>query len=305
MKNCRICNSENIKNVSTNSKDYLTSDNFSLCKCNNCGIVFTDPIPDNLSVFYDTNYRKYNRITMSVLSYFYKMRTKKWMRLFSNPGSVLEIGCGNGMMLNEFKIKGWEVTGVERNINVSNNAELNYGIKLYTPDIYAIPNNLKYDLIILFQVLEHVDDIHTLLNKLKLLLNENGKIIIGVPNFESWQSRFGKNLWLHLDVPRHLQHFSLRSLSYLLKMYNYNIISTSMISFEHDPFGWIQTIINRLTGTHNVLLLGLMNIRKNKFLYFIHFFLAIILLIPSLLLSLLSWIFGFGSNIEVVVRKES
>lgn len=305
MKNCRFCNSENINLISKDSKDYLTNDFFTLGKCNNCGIVFTDPIPNDLSNHYDTNYRKYNRLTMNVLSFFYKIRTKKWMKLFSNPERVLEIGCGNGMMLNEFKINGWEVSGVERNINVSNNAELNYGINLYTPDIYVIPNNFKFDLIILFQVLEHVDDIESLLKKLQLILNPNGKIIIGVPNFDSWQSKFGKNLWLHLDVPRHLQHFSLISLTTLLNRYNFKIVSTSMVSFEHDPFGWIQTLINKFTGTHNILLLGLMNIRKNNILYFVHLIFAIILVIPSILLSIISWFFKSGSNIEIVASKES
>ena len=304
MKNCRICNAENISVISTQSNDYFTNEKFRLSKCNNCGIVLTDPIPLNLSNHYDTNYRKYNSLTMSILSFFYKIRTRKWMKLYSKPGRVLEIGCGNGMMLNEFKINGWEVSGVERNINVTNNAELNYGINLYTPDLYVIPDHLKFDLIILFQVLEHVDDLDSLLNKLYLILNPNGKIIIGVPNYDSWQRKFGKNVWLHLDVPRHLQHFNLKSLSYLLKRYNFKISSSSMISFEHDPFGWIQTILNKFTGSHNILLLCLMNIRKNRLSYFIHLLFAIILLIPSIILSIVSWFFKSGSNIEIVVIKD-
>lgn len=304
MKNCRICNSENIKIFSDKSIDYLTNERFSLYKCHNCDVVLTDPIPVNLSNYYDTNYRKYNKITMSVLSFLYKKRTKKWIKLFPQKGKILEIGCGNGMMLNEFKNNGWNVTGVERNINVSNNAEINFGIKLYTPDVYVISDNEKFDLIILFQVLEHVDDIQLLLHKLNTILNDTGKLIIGVPNINSWQFSFGSNYWLHLDVPRHLHHFNINSLSILLNNYNFKIESISMISFEHDPFGWIQTILNKLTKSHNILLLNLMNIRKNYFIFFIHLFLAILLLIPSLILSFISWFFNTGSNIEIVACRK-
>jgi 2-polyprenyl-3-methyl-5-hydroxy-6-metoxy-1,4-benzoquinol methylase len=303
MKICRICDSEYLHEVSDCSKDYLTGNNFFLYKCDKCNIILTDPIPGNLSEYYDNNYRKYNKFTMSILSYLYKKRTNKWMKYFKNKGKVLEIGCGNGMMLNEFQINGWDVTGVERNINVSNNAELNYGIKLYTPDIFVIPDDEKYDLIILFQVLEHVDKIDPLLNKLQSLLSYKGKLIIGVPNISSWQYKFGKNYWLHLDVPRHLQHFNTNTLSTLLSRYNFNVQTTSMISYEHDPFGWVQTILNKITGTHNILLLNLMNIRKNNFIFLIHFILGILLIIPSLILSVVSWIFKSGSNIEIIAIK--
>ena len=84
----------------------------------------------------------------------------------------------------------------------------------------------------------------------------------------------------------------------------FKISSSSMISFEHDPFGWIQTILNKFTGSHNILLLCLMNIRKNRLSYFIHLLFAIILLIPSIILSIVSWFFKSGSNIEIVVIKD-
>ena len=149
-----------------------------------------------------------------------------------------------------------------------------------------------------------MDDINVLFEKIDKLLSVNGRIVIGVPNHDSLQRRFGGSRWLHLDVPRHLQHFNIRSLELLVDRFDYSIKSVSMVSFEHDPFGWIQTIINRLSSTHNVLLLHLMRIRKNKLVLILNYFVSVLLLLPSLFLAVLSWMFKAGSNLEIIVGRK-
>ena len=103
----------------------------------------------------------------------------------------------------------------------------------------------RFDLLLLNQVLEHLTDPAPTLKALAGILKPEGKLIIGVPNFDSWQSTFGGNTWFHLDVPRHLHHFSLPSLSVLIGQSGLEIQNVSYASPEHDPYGWVQSALNR------------------------------------------------------------
>ena len=67
---------------------------------------------------------------------------------------------------------------------------------------------------------------------------------------------------MHLDVPRHLNHFTKDSLNFYLDKLNLSIDSISYQSFEHDIYGWIQSLLNCLGFEKNLLLKFLMQINK-------------------------------------------
>jgi hypothetical protein len=69
--------------------------------------------------------------------------------------------------------------------------------------------------------------------------------VVEVPNFSSFQSRWAKSAWFHLDLPRHLFQFTQLSLSVMLKKCGFRCLSTRYFSVEHDSFGWIQSVLNR------------------------------------------------------------
>ena len=300
--NCHVCSSENLEDY-IQTIDYLTLEKFKIKKCKNCTSIQLENIPDDLSKYYHTKYRKYNSIISKILNLYYKKRVYSWNKMFKNPGKVLEVGCGNGFMLNHFKSLKWEVLGVERNNETLDINNSNFDIKIITPDVYSVPLNEKFDLIILFQVLEHISNPNNLLEHLNKLLKEEGKIIIGVPNINSWQFKFFKNNWFHLDAPRHIINYNYNSLELLAKKNGLIIESENYISFEHDPFGWTQSFLNILSNKKNLLLKHLMHLEKINLIIIINYIFAFITMPFFLFLSIISWIFKKGSNIQVVLKK--
>jgi len=139
------------------------------------------------------------------------MRAAKWSRGFKSPGVVFEMGCGDGIMLNSLRMYGWQVFGNERILGAAHFARHQLNVPIFVGGLDALSPTPIADLIILFQVLEHLEDPLKTLKQLNPLLKPAGKLIIGVPNFGGWQAKFGGAKWLHLDVPRHLFHFSPQS----------------------------------------------------------------------------------------------
>ena len=65
-----------------------------------------------------------------------------------------------------------------------------------------------------------------------------------VPNFNSWQARLTRNRWFHLDVPRHLVHYTSYSVKALLARHGLQLARQHTFSMEMGPFGMLQSILN-------------------------------------------------------------
>lgn len=300
---CPICASEALSTIYTIAPDYITGSVFQVRKCNNCETAFTTPKPSDLSQFYPEKYRRYNPIILNVLKTFYNLRSAKWANGFKSPGVVFEMGCGDGIMLNSMRRYGWKVFGNERTLGAAHFARHQLNIPIFVGGLESLSPVPIADLIILFQVLEHLEDPIKTLKQLNPLLKPNGKLIIGVPNFGGWQAKIGGAKWLHLDVPRHLFHFSPQSLQYCLNESGFAITQISYKSFEHDPYGWSQSILNLLFKQHNLLTRFLMRLDKPSPAIIIHLVLAAALGILFLPISILSWLFHSGAILEVTAEK--
>lgn len=150
--------------------------------------------------------------------------------------------------------------------------------------------------------MEHLADPLGDLKRLRGKIADDGKIIIGVPNFASWQAKFGQAGWLHLDVPRHLNHFTPHSIGKVLALAGFRVVKIRYASPEHDPIGWIQTSLNRIDNKHNRLLRLLMRLDKPNVWNLLHVVLAGLLLPLAVLASVVSWWAGKGGLMQVVAE---
>jgi len=300
---CKLCGSESTKLIYDFASDYITGDTFQVWQCQNCALAFTFPIPDDLSRYYPANYRRYNPLILNILKFFYRQRAKKWSNTFETPGIAFEMGCGDGFMLNTLRELGWQVIGSERTIQSAYFASHKLEIPIFVGGIECIHPAPLFNLVFLFQVLEHLDDPVGSLKQLSGFLKPNGKLIISVPNFAGWQSKISREKWFHLDVPRHLYHFSPASLEIYLQEVGLEIEKINYSSFEHDPFGWAQSLLNCVDHKHNRLTRLLMQIDKPNLMNFLHLIVGMVLIVGSVPLSFLSWLSKRGGIIEITAKK--
>ena len=108
---------------------------------------------------------------------------------------VLEIGCGEGGNMHPFLDRGCYVTGVDLAGNKLENAALFYQdhpnkhkLNLINKDIYDIEEDLRFDLIIMRDVLEHIHDQEKFMHYVKRFLKPNALFFLGFP---PWQNPFG------------------------------------------------------------------------------------------------------------------
>ncbi|MBI5201739.1 MAG: class I SAM-dependent methyltransferase, partial [Elusimicrobia bacterium] len=189
----------------------------------------------------------------------YRWRVGSWVLGLSAPGRALEVGCGPGIMLNALRSRGWKVKGLERSA-AAGYARETLGLDVSADDVSALPPEPAYDLILLFQVLEHLADPAAVLKECASRLKAGGRLIVSVPDWGGWQAAYGGSLWVHLDPPRHLVHFTRRALRMVLEGAGLRVVSESGACFESDVYGWVQTAANRVTGNYNGLTRWLMGI---------------------------------------------
>jgi SAM-dependent methyltransferase len=258
-----------------------------------------------LDRYYPQRYREYGPFVTSVLGAFYNTRVSRWAQMKPAGGSVLEVGCGPGLMLAAFSRRGWKALGIERNEEVAEKARRTLGLEISARPVEALPLDAQFDLIIMFHVLEHIAEPVALLAECAKRLAPEGRIVINVPNFDSWQSRFAGSQWLHLDPPRHLTHFTPETLAGALERAGLKLAEISFVSFEHDPYGWIESTINRITGRKNTLTRFLMGLDAFGPSVLLSLLLGAALIVPALILSLTSWVAKRGALMEATAIASS
>jgi len=217
-------------------------------------------------------------------------------------GSILDVGCGRGIFLEELKKHGWEVLGTEvfegaQEIAKSLLIPIKTG-NLKDMDITAD----TFEVVTLWHTLEHIEDL-SILDKINKILKKNGILIVNVPNIESFQSRIFKKKWIHYNVPHHVHHFSPKSLSLLLTQYGFSPFSVKHFCFTYNFFGWLEGFIDTLFKKRNILFDEL---RKNTPVDMkrlaLYFFTAI-LAIPSLCIVFIESALRRGGTFEIYARK--
>jgi hypothetical protein len=150
--------------------------------------------------------------------------------------------------------RGWTVAVTELNDAVLDQMR-DLGMEAIRPDEAlrtGFPGG-KFDAITAWHVLEHVPDPLALGNFSAANLSDIGVFQATVPNLASLQAGMFDRNWLHLDVPRHLFHFTPATLRRLVDNAGLREVSTSTVAIEYDLFGVIQSALNGICARPNVL----------------------------------------------------
>jgi SAM-dependent methyltransferase len=212
---CCVCGSRT-KDPGLGARDRASGHRFEVVRCAGCGLQFTSPRPS----------------TAELESYYppasapgwVECQAQRWLRWWRarwcarglTPGRALDVGCGSGGMLIALQRMGWDVVGLERT-EASAEPARRLGLEVHTAGLTdSRLREATFDLAIVWHVLEHLPDPVAALHEIRNRLRPAGRLVVAVPNINSWQARLAGPAWHHLNVPRHLYHFDPQSLQLVL-----------------------------------------------------------------------------------------
>lgn len=242
--NCWCCGGADIKKV-FDCKDYTVSnENFEIWQCNSCTFRFTQNVPDASAItdYYksaqyvshsDTKTGLVNRLYHYVRSFTLTTKLQLIRKVTElTHGSLLDVGAGTGAFAFKMQQAGWEVTGLEPDEIARANALKKYKLRLEELSYLNNFHNDTFDVITLWHVLEHVHDLHGYLEAFGKIIKPSGRLVIAVPNHPSYDSGFYQQYWAAYDVPRHLYHFSPKSMEILLKKRGFVVEAVKPMWFD-------------------------------------------------------------------------
>ena len=241
---CPVCGSAGISEIIIAKDHTVSKKKFAIFHCSNCQLRFTQDVPDASSIgsyYKSEDYISHTNTSRGLVNRIYQFIRKRANRQKRNliekitgvkNGNLLDIGSGTGYFAAEMKNAGWQVTGLEPDAGARKIAGEVNKISLSSLDVFfQLPAN-SFDVITLWHVLEHVHDLKNYIKQFKILLKQNAKLFIAVPNYTSFDAGVYKEHWAAYDVPRHLYHFSPASMKFLMGSENFKIETIRPMWFD-------------------------------------------------------------------------
>lgn len=243
-RNCPTCLSTHIVFQLTIKDHSVSGELFSVWSCENCGLRFTQDVPEQLGIgkYYqsdsyvshtDTNKGIINKIYHSIRKI--TIRHKRNMVVSETgkkAGRILDIGCGTGTFLCEMQGSGWDVVGLEPDDTASSIAREKHKLNPRNPHELFSLDASSFDSITMWHVLEHVHTLDEYVAQLKKLMSDKAVLFVAVPNYTSQDAAHYGTAWAAYDVPRHLYHFSPNSMKALIERHGLSIDKIKPMWFD-------------------------------------------------------------------------
>lgn len=262
---CGLCESTQAELMfRTHDMQFDIPEPFSVLRCRDCGLVFTHPkiLPPDFGRFYPDGYIHTSDTQGADLGLLEKLFHAVGRKI--NPdyiarfpsGRILDVGCGNGLPSKRLIDEGHTVVGVEINARAAETAE-SVGLKVLNEDFMETGLEPEsFQTVIMRHSLEHMNDFKTALAKAHSSLKPAGILYVCIPNMGSLLSRLFGRYWFPLEVPRHLYHFSLRTLRIAMLDSGFEMVKVTY-DYSAEPLIMAKSL-SYLTNGKLAFLLGRM-----------------------------------------------
>ncbi|MBN1273076.1 MAG: class I SAM-dependent methyltransferase [Candidatus Aminicenantes bacterium] len=222
---------------------------YHLVRCRQCGLMYLDPMPTRkqLDRHYLVDYIPYSKAIDDEPNLL-----KRWDRRYGmykrycavtqvagrEPGRVLDVGCATGNFLEAMRRHGsWQPVGVEPNRHASNYARDRLGLDVFTGTLEEAGfRDNSFDVVTMWDVLEHVTDPKATLQEVARVLRIGGILVMSLPNPETWEIGLFGSYWGGWDVPRHLHLFTHDVTARYLEEAGFELIKTISFTGRYHVF---------------------------------------------------------------------
>jgi SAM-dependent methyltransferase len=220
------------------TRDFAVSgESFKLYLNEELDMLITKPRPLSLDSYYESDdYISHTDARGGIVNNLYQF--VKWLSLgrklkliqpyYGSNASILDVGAGTGDFVSTAQKGGWQAFGVEPNEKARARARIK-GVEL-SESLEEVTGS--YKVITLWHVLEHLPDLEREIDRMVSRLEPEGKLILALPNFRSWDARHYGEYWAAYDLPRHLWHFSRTSIAELFGRRGFEILQISPLWFD-------------------------------------------------------------------------
>lgn len=211
-------------------------------RCSRCGVATTSPWPTDaqLARAYGDWYRpasgRFSGAGDKVLRRLRATLATKLNRTLP-PGPVLDVGAGDGNLVEAFIRHGRDTVGLEP-----------YGSGPHIRNAEVGEVDGAWSAVIFWHALEHLRQPARALDHAASLLVPNGKLVVAVPNAASLQARAFGDRWFALDLPRHLVHLSPPALISKIEEAGLRVERVSYVRGGQIVFGWVHGLVGLLPG---------------------------------------------------------
>lgn len=263
LQSCPVCGSLLLKHFLV-CQDYTVSQQeFQIVRCESCGFKFTNPRPAEAEAgaFYQSQaYISHSNTSKGLVNKAYQLVRNFTLRRklnlinslvddiegkggFGDPwffNTLLDIGCGTGMFLKTCREAQWNAKGTEPDEKTRQFAIQNSGAEVQPDFLTAYPNE-RFAVITMWHVLEHVHRLSQTIQKIKQNLSQSGRLVVAVPNSDSWDAQKYREHWAAYDVPRHLYHFTPKSVGQLFEKFGFKIAAIHPMPFDAFYISMLST----------------------------------------------------------------
>lgn len=209
-------------------------------KCKHCNLVYVNPRLKSEEIV-----KGYSEGTDELFVSQAKGREltfRKSLKLINhfspNKGRILDVGTAGGSFLYVAKQDGWKVEGCELNKWMTKWAKENYGIDITAGTIFEAKYPEKhFDVVTLWDVLEHVPDPKVILKECNRILKDDGLLIVNYPDYGSWLAKLMGRKWIFL-LSVHLFYFTPKTIRTMLTSTSFKIIKTKP-HFQRLALGYL------------------------------------------------------------------